>query len=88
MKLRTLLALSAVRIYQHVAYNENQQTLIIFLIGDRSRQRRPRTYFTDKQLDRLEASFSDEKYPGILQREDLARELNIGEDRIQVRWFD
>jgi len=36
----------------------------------------------------LEASFSDEKYPGILQREDLARELNIGEDRIQVRWFD
>ncbi|KAL9960734.1 hypothetical protein ACROYT_G034225 [Oculina patagonica] len=53
---------------------------------DRSRQRRRRTAFTDEQLDRLEESFENEKFPGIQIREDLARELNIGEDRIQV-WF-
>ncbi|KAJ7388866.1 hypothetical protein OS493_035206 [Desmophyllum pertusum] len=53
---------------------------------DRSRQRRRRTAFTDEQLDRLEDSFENEKFPGIQIREDLARELGIGEARIQV-WF-
>ncbi|KAJ7394696.1 hypothetical protein OS493_000521 [Desmophyllum pertusum] len=53
---------------------------------DRSRKRRRRTAFTDEQLDRLEDSFENEKFPGIQIREDLARELGIGEDRIQV-WF-
>ena len=48
------------------------------------RQRRRRTAFTDEQLDRLEDSFEKERFPGIQIREDLARELNIGEDRIQV----
>ena len=49
------------------------------------RQRRRRTAFTDEQLDRLEDSFEKERFPGIQIREDLARELNIGEDRIQVK---
>ncbi|XP_068749188.1 uncharacterized protein [Montipora capricornis] len=53
---------------------------------DGTRQRRRRTTFTDEQLDRLEETFGKEKFPGIQIREDLARELNIGEDRIQV-WF-
>lgn len=35
----------------------------------------------------MEESFDNEKFPGIQIREDLARELNIGEDRIQVRWL-
>ena len=53
---------------------------------DGTRQRRRRTTFTDEQLDRLEETFGKEKFPGIQIREDLARELNIGEDRIQVTW--
>ena len=48
------------------------------------RQRRRRTAFTDKQLDLLEKTFENEKFPGIQIREDLAREMNIREDRIQV----
>lgn len=54
--------------------------------NDGTRQRRRRTSFTDEQLDRFEETFEKEKFPGIQIREDLARELNIGEDRIQV-WF-
>ena len=38
-------------------------------------------------LNRLEETFGKEKFPGIQIREDLARELNIGEDRIQVTWL-
>lgn len=57
-----------------------------FFSGDRSRQRRRRTAFTDEQLDRLEESFANERFPGIKIRENLAGELNIGEDRIQVRY--
>ncbi len=49
------------------------------------RQRRRRTAFTEEQLDRLEESFMEEKFPGIIIREQLAEELNIKEDRIQVR---
>ena len=60
---------------------------LVFLIDDRSRQRRRRTAFTDEQLNLLEDSFENEKFPGIQIREDLAKELNIGEDRIQVRWL-
>ena len=51
------------------------------------RQRRRRTLFTEEQLDRLEESFMEEKFPGIMIREQLAEELNIKEDRIQVREF-
>ena len=48
------------------------------------RKRRRRTAFSDEQLNRLEESFEEERFPGIQIREKLARELNIGEDRIQV----
>ena len=50
----------------------------------KQRQRRRRTAFTDEQLDRLEDAFENERFPGIQIREDLSRELNIKEDRIQV----
>ena len=76
----------------HVAYqNSFFSRFSIYLTsifrpkGNKSRQRRRRTAFTDEQLDRLEESFENERFPGIQIREDLARELNIGEDRIQVR---
>lgn len=32
----------------------------------------------------MEEAFQEERFPGIHLREKLARELNIGEDRIQV----
>ena len=51
------------------------------------RQRRRRTVFTAEKLDRLEESFMEEKFPGIITREQLAEELNIKEDRIQVTEF-
>ena len=51
------------------------------------RQRRRRTAFTEEQLDRLEECFMDEKFPGIIIREALAQELNIKEDRIQIKQF-
>ena len=57
------------------------------LIEDKKRQRRRRTAFTDEQLDRLEEAFENEKFPGIQIREELSRELNIKEDRIQVTWL-
>ncbi|XP_020601440.1 paired mesoderm homeobox protein 2-like [Orbicella faveolata] len=64
----------------------NKNSQVLNKRGDRSRQRRRRTAFTDEQLNRLEDSFENEKFPGIQIREDLAKELSIGEDRIQV-WF-
>lgn len=59
--------------------------MYIFTKGGRACQRRRRTKCSEEQLDRLEESFEIETYPGIQMREDLARELNVGEDRIQVR---
>ena len=53
--------------------------------GDRMRYRRRRTAFTEEQLARLEESFLEEKkFPGITIGEQLAEELNLKEDRIQV----
>ncbi|XP_007521244.1 homeobox expressed in ES cells 1 [Erinaceus europaeus] len=50
------------------------------------RGRRPRTSFTQNQIEVLENVFRINCYPGIDIREDLARKLNLEEDRIQI-WF-
>ncbi|XP_002713449.1 homeobox expressed in ES cells 1 [Oryctolagus cuniculus] len=50
------------------------------------RGRRPRTAFTQNQVEVLENVFRVNCYPGIDIREDLARKLNLEEDRIQI-WF-
>ncbi|XP_020924663.1 homeobox expressed in ES cells 1 [Sus scrofa] len=50
------------------------------------RGRRPRTAFTQNQIEMLENVFRVNCYPGIDIREDLARKLNLEEDRIQI-WF-
>ncbi|XP_006862126.1 PREDICTED: homeobox expressed in ES cells 1 [Chrysochloris asiatica] len=50
------------------------------------RGRRPRTAFTQNQIEVLENVFSVNCYPGIDIREDLAQKLNLEEDRIQI-WF-
>ena len=59
----------------------------MFPQDDQLRKRRRRTAFTDEQLNRMEDAFQEERFPGIHLREKLAQELNIGEDRIQVRLF-
>ncbi|XP_061893690.1 homeobox expressed in ES cells 1 isoform X1 [Entelurus aequoreus] len=48
--------------------------------------RRPRTAFTDHQVNVLEAVFRVNCYPGIHLREHLAGRLDLDEDRIQI-WF-
>ncbi len=50
-----------------------------------SRRRRSRTLFSVADLDKLESAFRLERYPGIYEREKLAAELGVTEDRIQVR---
>ncbi|XP_049718704.1 homeobox expressed in ES cells 1 isoform X2 [Elephas maximus indicus] len=50
------------------------------------RGRRPRTAFTQNQIEVLENVFRVNCYPGIDIREDLARKLSLEEDRIQI-WF-
>ncbi|NWT96120.1 ANF1 protein, partial [Urocynchramus pylzowi] len=50
------------------------------------RGRRPRTAFTRKQIEVLENVFKMNSYPGIDIREELARKLDLDEDRIQI-WF-
>uniref|UniRef100_A0A3P8UAZ8 Homeobox domain-containing protein n=1 Tax=Amphiprion percula TaxID=161767 RepID=A0A3P8UAZ8_AMPPE len=48
--------------------------------------RRPRTAFTNSQVNVLETVFQVNCYPGIQLREQLAGRLNLHEDRIQI-WF-
>ena len=62
-----------------------EHDLFFLLLGDALRKRRRRTAFSNEHLDRLEESFEQKRFPGIQIREELARELSIGEDRIQVR---
>ncbi|XP_062401711.1 homeobox expressed in ES cells 1 [Sardina pilchardus] len=46
--------------------------------------RRPRTAFTSLQIEILESIFQVNYYPGIDVREELAKQLHLDEDRIQV----
>lgn len=48
--------------------------------------RRKRTAFTARQLERMQAVFQWNKYPGVTVREALASELGISEASVQV-WF-
>lgn len=47
--------------------------------------RRKRTAFTARQLERMQAVFQWNKYPGVTVRETLATELGISEASVQVR---
>ena len=48
--------------------------------------RRKRTAFTARQLERMQAVFQWNKYPGVTVREALATELGISEASVQVRF--
>lgn len=47
-------------------------------------QRRNRTKFSTKQLEELEKTYNEMHYPDITTREDLAKQLNVPESRVQV----
>lgn len=50
----------------------------------RNRRRRDRTQFKQRHLARLEEVFTNDRYPDIHTREELADEMGVTEDRIQV----
>ncbi|KYN35669.1 Homeobox protein goosecoid [Trachymyrmex septentrionalis] len=50
------------------------------------RKRRHRTIFTEEQLEQLEATFDKTHYPDVLLREQLALQVDLKEERIEV-WF-
>lgn len=49
------------------------------------RRRRDRTQFSASDLRRLESVFIVDRYPDIILREQLASDLSVSEDRIQVK---
>lgn len=49
------------------------------------RKRRHRTIFTEEQLEQLEATFDKTHYPDVLLREQLALQVDLKEERIEVR---
>lgn len=50
------------------------------------RKRRHRTIFTEEQLEQLEATFDKTHYPDVLLREQLALQVDLKEERIEVSW--
>ncbi|XP_040890322.1 homeobox expressed in ES cells 1-like [Toxotes jaculatrix] len=66
---------------QHPQQMNSQRPTSNWYVG-----RRPRTAFTNSQVNVLETVFQVNCYPGIQLREQLAGRLDLDEDRIQI-WF-
>lgn len=56
-------------------------------IEEPKKPKRTRTAYSNNQLDQLELVFSQTQYPDVFLREELAKNLGIKEDRIQVRYI-
>ncbi|KAG7204589.1 hypothetical protein KM043_005008 [Ampulex compressa] len=50
------------------------------------RKRRHRTIFTEEQLEQLEATFDKTHYPDVLLREQLALQVDLKEERIELSY--
>ncbi|GCC34520.1 hypothetical protein chiPu_0012994 [Chiloscyllium punctatum] len=50
------------------------------------RTRRHRTIFTEEQLAALEEFFQRNQYPDVVSREQLAKQVQLREERVEV-WF-
>ncbi|KAM6177193.1 homeobox expressed in ES cells 1 [Erethizon dorsatum] len=74
------------RVLKHEHYLSTSERLSLKREMSWYRGRRPRTAFTQNQIEVLENVFRINCYPGIDIREDLAQKLNLEEDRIQI-WF-
>ncbi|MBN3278513.1 HESX1 protein, partial [Polyodon spathula] len=68
-------------VYNKMRCSESYKRALNWYIG-----RRPRTAFSGAQIEVLESVFRVNPYPGIDVREELARQLELDEDRIQI-WF-
>ena len=66
-------------------HNERHAVDDVTCVPLRSRRRRDRTQFTTNDVLRLEDYFFIDRYPDIHARDQLAEELAVSEDRIQVR---
>ncbi|XP_005387463.1 PREDICTED: homeobox expressed in ES cells 1 [Chinchilla lanigera] len=74
------------RVLKHEYYRSTSERLSLKSEMSWYKGRRPRTAFTQNQIEVLENVFRVNCYPGIDIREDLAQKLNLEEDRIQI-WF-
>ena len=56
------------------------------LFFEKKRPRKPRTHFTDTQIEDLEKVFEDKKYLSANERQIIANDLNLHEEQVK-NWF-
>ena len=56
------------------------------LYFEKKRPRKPRTHFTDTQVEDLEKVFEDKKYLSVSERQTIANDLNLHEEQVK-NWF-
>ena len=49
-----------------------------------AKKRRERTTYTKQQIEYLERIFQHNRYPDVFKLEEIAKEIQVQEDRIQV----
>lgn len=54
------------------------------LTNGQKRKRRHRTIFTEEQLEQLEHAFERTHYPDVILREELATQVDLKEERVEV----
>ncbi|KAF1768785.1 hypothetical protein GCK72_000598 [Caenorhabditis remanei] len=75
-----------IRIIRIKGANGSEKMLEIPAKLDLERPKRPRTVFTDEQLEKLEKSFNDSGYLSGVTRAKLAESLGLKDNQVKV-WF-